>query len=151
MTDNCFEWTTAPGGNSLGVHVAQRPVEAVIALSIVFVAAEIARYRGGRPSLTRNRPWIVAFSFGLLHGLGFAGALSEVGLPEQSIPLALLFFNVGVEIGQVLFVAGAVIVIALASRQEILWPSWAWRIPTYGAGSLAAFWTIQRVSSFWQT
>ena len=151
MTDNCFEWTTAPGGNSLGVHVAQRPVEAVIALSIVFVAAEIARYRGGRPSLTRNRPWIVAFSFGLLHGLGFAGALSEVGLPEQSIPLALLFFNVGVEIGQVLFVAGAVIVIALASRQEIRWPSWAWRIPTYGAGSLAAFWTIQRVSSFWQT
>ena len=91
---------------SLGfVSVPGPPVEATIALSIMFVAAEIVRARQGRPGLTQRYPWLVAFSFGLLHGLGFAGALAEVGLPPLSIPLALLFFNVGVEIGQLLFVA----------------------------------------------
>ena len=87
------------------VHVPGPPVEACIALSIVFVAAEIIRGRQGQPGLTERAPWVVAFTFGLLHGLGFAGALNEVGLPAQAIPLALLFFNVGVEIGQLAFIA----------------------------------------------
>ena len=92
-------------GATLGwVQVPGPPVEASIALSIVFVAAEIVHTRQGRYSVTRQYPWVVAFTFGLLHGFGFAGALAEVGLPQASIPIALLFFNVGVEIGQLLFV-----------------------------------------------
>ena len=87
------------------VHVPQAPVEAVIALSVMFVAAEILRAAHGRASLTARAPWLVAFVFGLLHGLGFAGALREVGLPQTDIPLALLFFNVGVEVGQLAFIA----------------------------------------------
>ena len=93
------------------VHVPAQPVEATIALSIVLVAVEIVNARRGRPSLTARWPWLVAFAFGLLHGFGFAGALSEVGLPQHAIPLALLFFNLGVEVGQLAFVA---LVIALA-------------------------------------
>ena len=96
---------------TLGVlHVPGPPVEAIIALSIVFVAGEIIHQRQGREGLASRQPWVVAFAFGLLHGLGFAGALAEVGLPENSIPLALLFFNIGVEIGQVLFI---VVVLAI--------------------------------------
>ena len=102
---------------SLGVlHVPGPPVEALIALSIVFVAAEIVHGRQGRPGLTQRYPWIVAFTFGLLHGLGFAGALAEVGLPHNSIPLALLFFNVGVEIGQLLFIGAVLALIAGGTR-----------------------------------
>ncbi len=98
---------------SLGVlHVPGPPVEALIALSIVFVAAEIVHGRQGRPGLTQRYPWIVSFTFGLLHGLGFASALAEVGLPQNSIPLALLFFNVGVEIGQLIFIAAVLVLIA---------------------------------------
>src|SRR4051812_34802666 len=84
------------------------PLEAAIALSIVLVAVEIVNARRGRPALTARRPWLVAFCFGLLHGFGFAGALAEVGLPHHAIPIALLFFNLGVEIGQLAFV-GAVL------------------------------------------
>jgi len=139
-------------GASLGlVHIPQRPVEAVIALSIVFVAAEIVHYRQGRPSLARSRPWIVAFTFGLLHGLGFAGALSEIGLPEQSIPLALLFFNVGVEIGQLLFIVAMLALGALATKAlGSLRPAWAWQSASaYGIGAVAAFWTLERVVGLW--
>ena len=93
-------------GATLGfVHVPQKPVEACIALSIVFVATEIVHARQGWQGWTERWPWIVAFAFGLLHGFGFAGALREVGLPQTAIPVALLFFNVGVEIGQLLFIA----------------------------------------------
>ena len=95
------------------VRVPGPPVEAVIALSIVFVAAEIVHGAQGRPGLTARWPWLVAFTFGLLHGFGFAGALGEIGLPQNAIPLALFFFNVGVELGQLLFVA-AFAVAALA-------------------------------------
>ena len=94
------------------VHVPSKPVEAVIALSIVFVAAEIIRARRGQIGLAAKLPWIVAFTFGLLHGFGFAGALSEVGLPEGHIPVALLFFNLGVEAGQLVFVAVVLSIIA---------------------------------------
>ena len=88
-------------------------MEAVIALSIVFVAGEIVHSRQGRPGLAQRLPALVAFTFGLLHGFGFAGALSEIGLPQQQIPLALFTFNVGVEIGQLLFV-GAVLLLGPA-------------------------------------
>lgn len=128
------------------VHVPQAPVEAVIALSILFVAMEIVHWRQGHPGITRRWPWLVAFVFGLLHGFGFAGALSEVGLPDHAIPTALLFFNIGVELGQLLFIAG-VLLVSLALRRVRL-PQWAWRIPVYAIGSLAAFWTIQRIAGF---
>jgi hypothetical protein len=128
------------------VHVPQAPVEAVIALSILFVAMEIVHWRQGRPGITRRWPWLVAFTFGLLHGFGFAGALSQIGLPEHAIPLALLFFNVGVEMGQLVFI-GAVLAVSL-SLKRLSWPGWAWRVPVYAIGSMAAFWTIQRIAGF---
>jgi len=128
------------------VNVPQGPVEAVIALSILFVATEIVHWRQGRPGITRRWPWLVAFTFGLLHGFGFAGALTEIGLPEHAIPLALLFFNLGVEVGQLLFIA-AVFAITIVLRRIYL-PAWAWRVPVYAIGSLAGFWTIQRIAGF---
>jgi hypothetical protein len=94
----------------------------------------------------------VAFSFGLLHGLGFAGALAEVGLPPLSIPTALLFFNVGVEIGQLIFIAvvlGAIAVARrIARRLKFKAPSWWWRVPPYAIGGIASFWLVQRVAAF---
>lgn len=130
------------------VHVPQKPVEAVIALSIVFVAAEIVHLRGGREGVTARAPWIVAFTFGLLHGLGFAGALSEIGLPQGHIPLALLFFNVGVEAGQLLFIAAVLALVALIRRVRVLLPRWAALLPPYAIGSIAMFWVIQRIAEF---
>lgn len=140
------------------VHVPQAPVEAVIALSIVFVALEILRHktpsplvgegRGEGGSLTYRMPWLVAFTFGLLHGFGFAGALSEIGLPQGQIPLALLFFNVGVELGQLAFVAAALSLIVLIRRIRFDFPGWAARVPPYAIGSVAMFWVFQRVAAF---
>jgi hydrogenase/urease accessory protein HupE len=140
-------------GATLGwVHVPGPPVEASIALSIVFVASEIVHTRQGRYSVTQGYPWVVAFTFGLLHGFGFAGALAEVGLPQSSIPIALLFFNVGVEIGQLLFVVTVLSVIALGWRaaQRLRWsqPAWLWRIAPYAIGGLASFWLVERVAAF---
>jgi hydrogenase/urease accessory protein HupE len=128
------------------VHIPQKPVEAVIALSILFVAMEIVHWRQGKPGITRRWPWLVAFTFGLLHGFGFAGALTEIGLPEHAIPLALLFFNLGVEAGQLLFIVTVLLTWAVLKR--ISWPQWAWRLPVYAIGSLAAFWTIDRIAGF---
>ncbi len=125
------------------------PVEAVIALSIVFLASELARERMGRPGLTSSHPWLVAFTFGLLHGFGFAGALSEIGLPDGQIPLALLLFNVGVELGQLMFVAVVLALLAFARTLRMPQPAWAWRVPTYGIGCVSAFWTVERVAAFW--
>ena len=140
-------------GATLGfVHVPQKPVEAAIALSIVFVACEIVHAREGRLGWTEQWPWLVAFTFGLLHGFGFAGALSEVGLPQTAIPVALLFFNVGVEIGQLLFIAAILSIMELGRwfvrRQAIPQPTWAWRIAPYSIGGIAAFWMVQRVAAF---
>jgi hydrogenase/urease accessory protein HupE len=140
-------------GATLGVvHVPGPPVEAAIALSIVFVAAEIIRSRQGNAGLTERFPWVVAFTFGLLHGFGFASALNEVGLPQSAILVALLFFNVGVEIGQLLFIASVFAVIALVwqvtRRIGMSQPAWAWRVPPYVIGSVAAFWIIQRIAAF---
>jgi hypothetical protein len=130
------------------VHVASRPVEAVIALSIVFVAAEIVHHRRGRTGLTVRSPWVAAFTFGLLHGLGFAGSLSEVGLPAGHVPVALAFFNAGVEVGQLLFVAAVLLVLALLRRTTRSWPAWMEVAPAYAIGSIAMFWVIQRVLAF---
>jgi hydrogenase/urease accessory protein HupE len=129
------------------VNVPQRPIEAIIALSIAVVAAELLR-DDGQATATQRWPWTIAFAFGLLHGLGFAGALTEIGLPEQSIPLALLFFNVGVEIGQLLFIFGCLVLAALAQRVNLSLPPALAHLPAYGIGSVAAFWTIERLAGF---
>jgi len=130
------------------VHIPGPPVEAVIALSIVFLATEIIRGQRGQSGLSAKWPWIVAFTFGLLHGLGFASALSEVGLPQQAIPLSLLFFNLGVELGQLLFITVVVVLVSVAKRIPINVPRRAGLVPPYAIGALAMFWVIQRVTVF---
>ncbi|WP_018238659.1 HupE/UreJ family protein [Ensifer sp. BR816] len=130
------------------VRVPQTPVEAVIALSIVFVAAEIVHRDQGRSGVAAQAPWLVAFGFGLLHGFGFAGALSETGLPAGHVPIALLFFNLGVEAGQLVFVALVLALAAAVRRVPLPLPTWAQRIPAYAIGSVAMFWTMQRLAMF---
>lgn len=121
-----------------------------IALSIVFLAAEVIRQRRGEDVVTAKYPWVVAFGFGLFHGLGFAGALSEIGVPANEVPLALLMFNVGVEIGQVMFVVAVAGVLALVRRirvpERLAWPG-SRRLAPYAIGCIAAFWVIERVIS----
>lgn len=129
------------------VHMPSAPVEAVIALSIVFVASEILRRRRGELGWTERAPWVVAGAFGLLHGFGFAGALSQVGLPANDIPLALLFFNLGVEAGQLGFVVVTFGVIALLRRLRL--PEWSSILPPYAIGGVAMFWVIQRIAAIW--
>ena len=140
------------------VRVPGPPVEAVIALSIAFVACEIVRRHQGASGLTERWPWVVAFMFGLLHGVGFAGALHEVGLPQHAIPVALLLFNVGVEIGQILFIVSVMGVLRMAT---IAWqrvraraaapisglPAWD-VVAAYAIGTVAAFWLIERALAF---
>jgi hypothetical protein len=127
------------------VHVPQRPVEAIIALSIVYVASEVVRARQGRAGLAFRAPWMVAFTFGLLHGLGFAGALSDVGLPQTHIPTALLFFGIGVETGHFLFIGVVLALVALLRRAARDLPKWAYGVPPYVIGSVASFWMIERL------
>jgi hydrogenase/urease accessory protein HupE len=122
------------------------PLNAAIALSILFLGPEIARIWRGETSLTIRAPWLVAFIFGLLHGFGFAGALTGAGLPRQELPLALLTFNIGVEIGQIAFVLLVVLLERSFRQLEISWPVWATRLPGYLIGSAGAFWTIQRTA-----
>jgi hydrogenase/urease accessory protein HupE len=129
------------------VHVPQRPVEAVIALSIVFVAAEILRTRRGIKSITVSAPWMVAFSFGLIHGLGFAGGLSDAGLPVVHVPTALLFFSLGVESGHFLFIGVVLSLIGLVRRVRIPFPRWTELASPYAIGTIAMFWVIQRTVS----
>jgi hypothetical protein len=132
------------------VHAPGPPVEATIALSILLLACEIVRLRRGETSLTARWPWVVSFSFGLLHGFGFAGALSEIGLPRGAIPLVLFAFNVGVEIGQLIFIG--VVMGALACAKWIGVPAVVQRralpVANYATGILAAFWFIERVARF---
>ncbi len=129
-------------------NVPGPPVEAIIALSIVFLAVEILKNINGEQTLTSRKPWLVAFSFGLLHGFGFAGALAEVGLPQADIPLALAFFNVGVELGQIGFVIVTLIAIRLLSLYKS-WPIILRKVPAYLIGSTAMFWMIERIAGFW--
>lgn len=141
------------------VHVPGPPIEASIALSIVFVASEIIHARRGQLGLTERWPWVVAFVFGLLHGFGFASALSEVGLPQHAIPVALLFFNLGVEVGQLAFIAFIMTTIALAkimgdrlksngnfTGRGAIAPD---VVAAYGIGTIAAYWLVERTISFW--
>ncbi len=122
------------------------PLNAAIALSILFLGPEIVRSWRGETSFTIRHPWVVAFAFGLLHGFGFASALTSAGLPRHELPLALVTFNVGVELGQLGFIA---LILALERSFRILevrWPRWVQAVPGYTVGSLGAFWTIQRVA-----
>lgn len=130
------------------VYFPGPPVEAVIALSIVFLAVEIIKNLNGKQTLTSRKPWLVAFTFGLLHGFGFAGALANIGLPQLDIPIALAFFNVGVEIGQILFVLVILLIIKMFSYKKE-WPLFIKKVPAYAIGSMAAFWVLERVIAFW--
>ncbi|MCZ8322328.1 MAG: HupE/UreJ family protein [Novosphingobium sp.] len=133
-------------GTTLGLFgLPQAPVEAVIALSIVFLAVEIVKVRPGEPRLSERLPWVVAFLFGLLHGFGFAGALREIGLPETDVPMALLTFNLGVEAGQLAIIALAMLILnglrqfaPRALRPTVM-------ASTYGIGAISSFWFIERV------
>jgi len=129
------------------VHVPSTPVEAVIALSIMFLACELVRKN--KHSLSRKLPWLIAAIFGLVHGLGFAGALSEIGLPDGDIPLALFMFNVGVEAGQLMFVIVAMAVLQLLHKFVLDWSGKVELPGSYIMGSIAAFWLIERVTAFY--
>jgi len=137
-------------GATLGlVYVPQQPVEAIIALSILFLAMEIVHGKNGRPGAAARWPWLVAFIFGLLHGFGFAGALAEVGLPQQAIPLALVFFNVGVELGQIVFVTCVLLlgwVLHRLKQKKLL--DWTETAVVYSIGGLSSFWVFERISVF---
>ncbi len=127
-------------------HLPGPLLNAAIALSILILGVEIVRSGRGKTSVTILHPWIVAFAFGLLHGFGFASGLSALGLPVAGIPLALVMFNVGVEIGQLSFVL-LILFLERSFRQlEIRWPRWVQALPGYTVGSLGAFWTIQRAA-----
>ena len=137
-------------GATLGfIHIPQQPVEAMIALSILFLTMEIVHEKQGKVGLTIRYPWLIAFIFGLLHGFGFAGALAEIGLPQQAITLALIFFNIGVELGQLVFVA-AVVLIGLA-LQRLRHPYVLQKVEmvvVYAIGGLSSFWVFERISAF---
>ena len=128
------------------MRVSQPPVEAVIALSILFLASELAKQHRGDAGLMERFPWIVAFVFGLLHGFGFAGALREVGLPAGDIPLALFAFNVGVELGQLLFVGTVLVALDALRRFLRRLPAWTHAVPAYAIGTMASFWWLQRMA-----
>jgi hydrogenase/urease accessory protein HupE len=129
------------------VRVPAAPVEATIALSIVFLASELVRGEAGRSVATQSYPWLVAFSFGLLHGLGFAGALAEVGLPQREIPLALFAFNVGVELGQLAFIAGVLSLERFVRLLRVRLPDSTPGVAGYAIGSVAAFWVFARLAA----
>lgn len=132
-------------GTTLGfLGLPQRPVESVIALSILFLAVEIVKKDRDRPRLSERIPWVVAFGFGLLHGFGFAGALNEIGLPESDVPTALLTFNLGVEAGQLAIVLATAALLALVRRFAAGVAPIAIRTAAYGIGIVSAYWFIER-------
>lgn len=138
--------TITLAGTTLGwFGLPQAPVEATIALSIVFLAVEIVKAREGAPRLSERLPWLVAFLFGLLHGFGFAGALREIGLPETDVPTALLTFNLGVEAGQLAIVALTIAILAALDRLAPRLHRPAVLASTYAIGTVAAFWFIERI------
>ncbi|SHG11782.1 Hydrogenase/urease accessory protein HupE [Microbulbifer donghaiensis] len=129
------------------VQLPAPPIEAAIALSILFLGLEVLRARRGGTSFTIRHPWVAAFAFGLLHGFGFAGALSAAGLPPTAVPLALVSFNIGVEFGQLAFVAVVLLLARSLSALTLRWPRPVQLLPAYAVGSLGAFWMIQRLLS----
>ncbi len=130
------------------IHIPQVPTEAVISLSIMLLAVEVVRKNAGNLTLSEQYPWLIAFTFGLVHGLGFAGALYEIGVPQNAVPLALLMFNVGVETGQILFVTAVSLLLAGLHRLHGHTALTLMRATPYAIGGVAAFWTIDRVGSF---
>jgi hydrogenase/urease accessory protein HupE len=135
-------------GAALGYFsLPQKPVEFLIALSIVLVAAELAKSQEGKQRLSERSPWLIAFPFGLLHGFGFAGALKEIGLPQADVPLALFTFNAGVEIGQLLFVVAVMAIWKLASSVTSIPVQQSKLAASYGNGCLAASWMMLRAAS----
>jgi hydrogenase/urease accessory protein HupE len=128
------------------LSVPSAPLNAAIALSILFLGPEIVRVWRGETSFTIRHPWVVAFAFGLLHGFGFASGLASVGLPRNEVPLALLLFNVGVEIGQLVFVAVVILLERAFRVLEVTWPRPVLRLPGYLVGTLGAYWTIATVA-----
>ncbi|MCS5566658.1 MAG: HupE/UreJ family protein [Pseudomonadales bacterium] len=124
------------------VRIPQAPIEAIIALSILFLAVE--KLRGTTDSLLVRRTWVIAFIFGLLHGFGFAGALNDIGLPRENLLFALLLFNLGVELGQLAVVAGALLVARAALHWFSPTPQLVWQAPVYGIGAIASFWFVSR-------
>ena len=131
------------------ITLPSSPVEAVIALSIVFLAVEIIQQQKGIKVFTSEYPWLVAMIFGLLHGFGFAGALTEVGLPGSAIPISLLGFNLGVEIGQVIFILVIIGLIQLSKQLINNIPELFPKMAVYGIGGLSSFWLIERIVGFW--
>jgi hypothetical protein len=127
------------------IGVPELPLNACIALSIVFVGVEIIKQQRGETGLTARYPWAVAFSFGLVHGIGFASALAGLGLERRLLPPALLFFNVGVEIGQIAFVLLVLALIAAHRRLGALLPRWGDALPAYAIGSVSMFWFFGRL------
>ena len=123
-------------------------IEALVALSILFVALELTTKGRADPTLAQRRPWLIAFLFGLLHGMAFAGVLSDIGLPQGAAPEALLLFNVGVEVGQLLFIAAVLVVMAIwrvvSQRRKWRIPIWSAQVPAYAIGGLSAYWLIER-------
>ena len=135
-------------GTTLGLlGLPQAPVEAVIALSIMFLAVEVIKKTPGAPRLSERVPWVVAFLFGLLHGFGFAGALKEIGLPESDVPTALLTFNIGVEVGQLIIVIATFALVVLLGRLLPKYQRPAIIVSTYLIGTVAAFWFLERLAA----
>lgn len=133
-------------GSTLGyMALPSQPVETVIALSIVFLAVEIVKAKPDKARLSERFPWIVAFLFGLLHGFGFAGALAEIGLPEGEVPMALLTFNLGVEIGQLIIVAIAIALLKLLEQYRDRWTQPVKTATAYGIGIVATYWFVERL------
>jgi len=129
---------------TLGViNVSAQPVEACIALSIILMAAHSIYLQQGRQTLSSNKPWLMAFLFGLLHGLGFSGALNQVGLPESDIPLSLLLFNIGIEIGQIVFVLVVIFCTFLFRKLTKFRFKNALKFTSYGIGSMGFYWFIK--------
>jgi hydrogenase/urease accessory protein HupE len=129
------------------IKVPQAPIEVVIAVTIYVLAVELARDVAPQSTLLRRRPWAMAFSFGLLHGLGFAGALREAGLPANDVPLALLSFNVGIEIGQVAFVSIVLAATAMLRTALATAAPWAYRVPVYAMGIASSYWILVRATA----
>lgn len=127
------------------IGVPTAPLNAAIALSIVFVGVEIVKLNRGEIGLTARYPWVVAFSFGLLHGMGFATALINLGIPKSTLPPALLFFNVGVEIGQLIFVLLVLALMWAHRRLQATLPRWSASVPAYAIGTIATFWFLTRL------
>jgi hydrogenase/urease accessory protein HupE len=133
-------------GTTLGlIGLPAAPVESVIALSIIFLAVEILKKTPGEPRLSERAPWIVALAFGLLHGFGFAGALSAIGLPEGEVPMALFAFNVGVEVGQIAMVLAASVVLALLRNFATAAAPHVVRLCAYAIGTVAGIWFVERL------